>query len=157
MNDMEQEIIQQAGSPQSKLLHNTGGPRSRTRTEEVRQSMLLRGELTASTEIVCLRIPAEVTDPESWLLETARNEGFQNWEELGSFFILPKEKMLVTDHEGAGAGVTGPMERLRAALILARTNKYRYLPDGPMIFTRSRLERCIRLIEIDLNGFYEME
>lgn len=154
---MENELMDTGGFPQSGLLHNTGGPRSRTRIEEVSESVFQGGGRTVSAETFRLEIPPEAADPEEWLRHIALRQGFADWESLERFLVLPDRRMLAVETEVPPEAPVAPMAILRAALILARTNRQRYLPDGPRIFTRSRLSRCVRLIEIDLNAYYAMD
>ena len=145
------------GIPQSGLLNNSGGPRSRARTEDVRQSILKGGGGAHVTEAHHLDLPKEVTDPEAWLFEIAKKEGYRDWDLLASNLRLPRMKLLVVELNGDAPIDLRPMEILRTAFILAHTNGQRYLPEGPRIFTRSRLCRGIRLVDINLDAYYEMD
>lgn len=139
------------------LLHNTGGPRSRTRTENVERSAVSAPGMVGASETHFLQVPEWVADPESWLLLIARAEGFDGWAAAERFFHLPKKKMTVLVPEGPVEPAQGNLWILRTAMILARTNGQRYLPEGPAVFTRHRLDRCLRLVEIDLYGYYGMD
>jgi hypothetical protein len=154
---MEQENMWTTGIPQSGLLNNSGGPRSRTRTEDIRQSILKGGGGAHFTEAHHLDLPKEVTDPEAWLFEIAKREGYRDWDLLASNLRLPRMKLLVVELNGDAPIDLRPMEILRTAFILAHTNGQRYLPEGPRIFTRSRLCRGIRLVDINLDAYYEMD
>ena len=157
MKDMEQLNEHITGTRSHGLLHNTGGPRSRTRTENVQRSAVNAPGMAAASENHFLQLPEWVTNPESWLLQMAREEGIDGWEEAERLFILPRNKMTVTQPEGPVEPAQGNLWILRTAMILARTNGQRYLPEGPAVFTRHRLDRCLRLVEIDLNGYYGMD
>jgi hypothetical protein len=139
------------------LLHNSGGPRSRTRTEKVERSMISHVGIISHSEVLCLEIPDIISDPKIWLLELAFSEGFSEFENLDRELDLPRDKMVVTPVTDPVMPARTTREMLRAALILSRTNGQRYLPGGPCVFTRHRLNRTIRLVHINLNVYYEMD
>lgn len=142
----------------SKVLNNSGGPNSRTRSEHVKES-LLHGKGIAN-EIGCyyIDLPVHIHDIEKWLLMKAEEIDWKGWQEINAHISLPGEKLTVLPLNGTILrSCESTEEILKAALILSMSNQYCYLPDGPRIFTRSRLVRRIRLLKINIGHFYELE
>ncbi len=142
----------------SKALNNSGGPRSRVRSEPVKESFFAKGRVHSQTYSYGLHLPPDVDEPESWVLEMAKSLGWENWEEVRRQIILPPEKLLaLPDPDIILPKTPSVRETVEAAVILSLTGLYHYIPDGICVFTRARLERKIRLININTHQFYELE
>lgn len=142
----------------SPFLHNTGGPRSRVRSEEIRSDLL--GERNSETHggIVGVHLHHKTVAIETWLLRIGRQLGWQSMEEMMDAVGLLEEECLVlpASPDQALRRITNE-ETIRNALILAMAGLARYRPGSPLIFSRSRLERKIRLVKINLESYYEMD
>jgi hypothetical protein len=155
MNPIENDFQEPGGSS---LLNNMGGPISRVRTEKINSSLFDHPGMDGSREIHFLDVPEWEEDLEEWYLSIARKLHWNKWEEAlpslklpaGRWLILPARELL----KPTRVLLTG---KLRSAVILSKCNKSHYSPDSPMIFTRSRLERKIEMIRINLNSYYEMD
>lgn len=85
-------------------------------------------------------------------------ENLRDWKHLKNRFHLPAERLLVVPVSYVEMKEeTDDFHQLRTAIILSKCNNNFYLPDGPMIFSHHRLERHIKLVKINLNGYYEMD
>lgn len=142
----------------SSVFNNMGGPYSRSRTEPVSECYFSQNPGAVETGCYAFELPDRVNDIEAYLLDVARVAGLKGWRDIDRNILLPDEKMMVFP-------LTGEMyvpadtskERIRAALILSMSNSSCYIPDGPRIFTRARLNRKIRLMSIKIDEFYELE
>lgn len=155
---MDNEIQSDITGSVSTVFNNTGGPRSRVRSEIVYKSYL-----TVKTSVkvgyYAIDLPESVNDIEAWLLDMAEKIGWQGWEDISCRIGIPSEKLLVInepDNE-IQPHMTEKENIIRTALILSMCNNFFYLPEGPRIFTRSRLERKIKLTKINIENFYELD
>lgn len=154
---MEKEIKPGCSGGASNLLNNSGGPRSRVRSEAINESYLCAN--TAVHEgYYALDLPADV-NVETWLLSFADELGWKSWDQVIENIALPQVKLLVFDEPGYEAHIRcyDNIHVLTTAIILSMCNPFCYLPHSPRIFTRSRLERKIKLTQINLKSFYELE
>ena len=151
---MREELLYTGTQP---LLHNSGGPRSRTRTEAIERSVISRPEVLTSKECMYLQLPEGLSSPEEWLTELSRRAGFRRWQDADRSLDLPNQKMVVTKLTEPMLPVADPREILRMAMILSRTNSLRYLPAAHPVLTLHRLNRCLMLVHINLNVYYEMD
>lgn len=157
---MDNEIQSGITGSVSTVFNNTytGGPQSRVRAEMIHESYLT-GKTTVDAGSYAIDLPEYVNDIEAWLLDMAEKMGWQGWNDIGRRIGIPGEKLLVInepDHE-IQPHMTEKGNIIRTALILSMCNKFFYLPDGPRIFTRSRLERKIKLTKINIKNFYELD
>lgn len=153
------EKFQQKRSPRGSLMcNNTGGPRSRQRAEPIKRYFLAKKKALNDYGSFGIKIPEDIEDIEGWLLQIATQEGMQSWQEIIQKITLPNDKMMVIDlKDSSTPKIKSNLEILKDALILSRSNQFYYLPDGPHIFTKSRLTRRIRLININLKNYYELD
>lgn len=139
-------------------LHNTGGPRSRVRTEKLSLSIFDVKQMKSHHEVHELNVPPNITNIEEWVLTLCEPKAFVGWDDLAAQLNIPDERMLVipfvSPHHTQNYT---KMDMLRSAVILSKCNKNHYLPDSPMIFTRSRLHRRVELIKLNLNQYYELD
>ena len=141
----------------SSLLNNSGGPRSRVRSEAINETYL-----SANTAVhkgyYALDLPDDV-NVEAWLLSFADELGWKSWDEVINNIELPQVKLLVLDEPGCEAQIRyyDNIHVLTTAIILSMCNPFCYLPESPRIFTRSRLQRKIKLTQITIKSFYELE
>ena len=116
---------------------------------------------TTETIWIRLEVPHGVRSPEQWLDWVATSAGFASLEDADRALIsaseLPAKRMIVRPCIKIVAPVEDPKGTLLAALILARTNETRYLPDASPVFTRKRLDRTITLSHIELASYYGLE
>ncbi len=142
----------------SHVINNMGGPRSRARTERVSECYFSRSPGAVETGCYVFGVHESVNDIEAFLLDLARLAGFRGWRDIDRHIVLPDEKMMVFPLTGEGyVSADDPVEWIRSALILSMSNSTCYLPGGPRIFTRARLNRSIRLMSIKIDEFYELE
>jgi hypothetical protein len=146
------------GSSGLNHLSNTGGPHSRVRSENIKSSLFEGKGLKAHHEIHALTIPPAVTDIEKWVYDLYKPNRFSSWEAIEAELKLPAVSMLVVP---AGNRLNPPiysgLHMFRSAVILSKCNANRYVPDSPMIFTRTRLERNVELIVLNLHTYYELD
>ncbi len=155
MNAFE-EHIQTPGC--STLLNNMGGPTSRARTEKIKSSLFDIPGIGCTREMHMLDVPRDVVDIEHWLLAIALVLNWNTLEEALPHLDLPAGRWMIFPSEGNPAPFKSLLTRkLRSGIILSKCNKSHYSPDSPMIFTKSRLERKIEMVRINLNGYYEMD
>jgi len=142
----------------SSVFNNTGGPRSRVRTEPVSECYFSRSPGAVETGCYAFGVHDSVNDIEAFILDMARMAGLRGWRDINRNIVLPNEKMMVFPLSGETyVPADTPEEWIRAALILSMSNSSCYLPGGPRIFTRARLNRKIRLMSIKIDEFYELE
>ncbi len=155
MNPFENEIQNVGGSSH---LNNMGGPSSRARTEKISSSLFDHPGMNMTREVLFLDVPMWEDDLEAWYLSIARKLKWKSWEEAMSYLKLPSGRWLVLPAvDSRRPSRTLLVSKLRTAVILSKCSKSHYSPDSPMIFTRSRLEREIEMVRINLNGYYEMD
>jgi len=153
------EITLTENKRNDRLLHNTGGPRSRVRSEPVSSNFWTDGYMkpdTAPGYAYRIELPEEVEDVELWLLDIGTSLGWNGWEQIIPHLDLPTNNMIVLNMSGRLA-LKDSFQILRAGVILSRCNQQMYLPEGPMIFSRTRLTRLIELSEIKTSQFYELD
>lgn len=142
----------------SGMVHNMGGPRSRSREEKVNSDFLADNKLEHDAMDLYFFSCPEGADPESILLDLGEIIGLHGWKEINRTIGLPDKKLLVRPlNENVSGEDLSPAIVLRMAMVLARCNALWYLPDGPAIYTRSRLQRRIRLVEFNTEDFYELD
>ena len=161
MKQIEKERLKQQ---QSGLLNNMGSPRSRIRIEKIRSVFL-----DSKTDVVAtcqyeIHVPENLNDLEDWVLRLGKKIGLKNWQEIDNSIYLPKEKFIVVHSSSLFSridlerkNIDSIPEVISNAILLSKCNSVFYLPDGPRIFSRIRLERIVRLIKIDNNKFYELD
>jgi len=155
MNAFEENNLSPGSSA---MLNNMGGPRSRARTEKIKSSLFDIPGIGSTREMHMLDVPLEVVDIGNWLLALAHVLNWNTLEEALPHLDLPAGRWLIFPSQGSPAPFKSLLTRqLRSGIILSKCNKSHYCPDSPMIFTRSRLERKIEMVRINLNGYYEMD
>ncbi len=154
---MEKEIKPGSSGGASNLLNNSGGPRSRVRSEAINKSYL-SGKTAVHQGYYALDLPAD-RNLEEWLLSLAEELGWKTWDEVIKNIELPEVKLLVLDEPGFESHIHyhDNIHLLQTAIILSMSNPFCYVPDSPRIFTRTRLARKIKLTEIKIKSFYELE
>ncbi|NCC73584.1 MAG: hypothetical protein EOM06_09315 [Sphingobacteriia bacterium] len=156
---MTGNIIENTAVPCSQRnLHNTGGPRSRVRTEKILASIFDFEQMKFRYERHELIVPLEITDIEEWVISLYQPRIFTGWNNIVAGLKLPSDRMLVVPVESSPQLLkNSKLKMLRSAVILSKCNRNFYLPDSPMIFTRSRLHRSIELIKLNLDQYYEVD
>lgn len=161
---MKKETIRTHSSDASKNIHNSGGPRSRVRSEKIESDFIAKTEAVSSSEVYELILPKNEIDIEKWILDVGSTAGFKNLKKIIQAMKLPDENMIVQVQSRLPSEMEShlfnaqPVNRiLRNALVLSMCNNFSYHPDAPKIFTRKRLERRIKLITINLEKYYEMD
>ncbi len=137
---------------------NMGGPRSRVRTEPINSTLLTHDNYAEIKGTFSLHIPEDVYDIEDWILKLASEESLNGWQDINESIFLPTDRLILTHEPDKNTSESlSNYEKITAALILSKCNKFTYLPNGPRIFTRERLNRKIKLVKLNINQFYEME
>ena len=145
------------------LFSNTGYRRTYNKTDKVDADLFEKG--TAGSELdenilpVYVNVPEDVEDIEAWLLSLVKKEGYRSLKELFLHVDLPEKEAVVLQDE-IGISKTGNQETLdiiRNIIILSRCNLAGYTPGSPMILTRKRVNRCVKLVTINLKAFYELD
>ena len=155
---MEKEIKPGCSGGASNLLNNSGGPRSRVRSEAINKSYL-SGKTAVHKGYYALDLPPDIFNLEEWLLTLAEELGWTTWDEVIKNIELPAVKLLVLDEPGFESHIHyhDNIHLLQTAIILSMSNPFCYVPESPRIFTRTRLARKIKLTEIKIKSFYELE
>lgn len=104
-----------------------------------------------------IEIQEYVCDIESWLENLIRRAGWKNIEEALRKLPLPESRMMAFPGKRNRTTRDSPQSVALNAIILSKCNDSMYSPGSPMIFTRKRMTRCIKLIDINLNKFYELD
>lgn len=138
------------------MLHNSGGPRSRVRTELIDSNLLAENGMSISLGLIGVSVPDEVSDVEAWLRNTLHITS--EWNEVSRQCRLPDKRLMVfTEQEPGKPYQLDGTDLLHAVLILSKCSQHSYNPDSPFIFTKKRINRSIRLLEINYHAFYEMD
>ena len=155
---MEDQILQKEKVGSCSIFNNTGGPRSRVRSEPIKESFLTDKENAEEMGCYYIDLPEDIDDIELWLLNLSEGIGWHGWQEIDTNIILPLEKLIVFPVQENNIQMDVSVEGIiKAAILLSMSNQYCYLPDGPRIFTKSRLNRNIMLLKINIDKFYELE
>jgi len=156
---MTGDFIEKTATPCGhRNLNNTGGPRSRVRTEKISASIFDSEQMKLQHERHELIVPQEITDIEEWVITLYHPRAFTSWEDIAGRLKIPTVRMLVVPVESsAKKNKVSKLKMLRSAVILSKCNKNYFQPESPMIFTRSRLNRSIELIQLNLEQYYEMD
>jgi len=104
-----------------------------------------------------IEIPECLYDIESWLEKAVRGAGWKNIDEAMRKLPLPVNRMMVFPGKRNRPARNSLKNVVLNAIILSKCNESMYSPGSPMIFTRKRMTRCIKLIDINLNKFYELD
>lgn len=140
---------------------NMGGPRSRTRKEQVKSSLLGRRHGV----VRCPRIRTigfsidEHCDPVAIAYEALARAGCRSPEDLRTMFEIPREPCLVAPSAVPAGLRMGPYIEddvlLSEALVLGLCAKTMYDPRRPVVWTRASLSR--RLDMFRTGGFYALD
>ncbi|MEY2905490.1 MAG: hypothetical protein RJA52_1506 [Bacteroidota bacterium] len=107
-------------------------------------------DLILSKQELCLNIPAKA-NYQKWLFERGLDQFIEK-------APIPEKPMLVIPQ--AHSKINNPPgleDFLTTALILAKSGPTLYMPDNIPIFSESRLNRAIILIEINIEKYYELD
>jgi hypothetical protein len=137
-------------------LFNTGGPRSRTRTERIESSLLGQDEAAIRMPRV-LRVGLDYgdEDPLEAVHRLLGEAGINEPEMLKARCVTPTEPCLCRSNpdQSPVARVDGDLDRvLQQILILGLSTAFLYDPGRPLILTRASLTRCFDLYRGE--GFY---
>ena len=135
---------------------NSGGPRSRSRTERLTASLLGNDYFAVRCpRVIRLGLDFGGDDPLTAVHALLWEHGLQRAEQLREIFtpsqdtcicrLDPKPRRLVVAD-------ADPVEVLRQAMLLGLCTPWVYDPDLPVLWTRSSLSRCRELF--DGRGFY---
>ncbi|MFM8950768.1 MAG: hypothetical protein ACKOKB_08325, partial [Bacteroidota bacterium] len=133
------------------------GPRSIVKTEKVHESIFKDAKQSSNNETVSLQPPKKVLDFEKWMTKLMRDCGYKEWDEAVEDLNLPGKTMLLFPSLQHTETPTDKKTMLRTAIILSKSNSHRYWPHSPMIFTQNRLNRSVRMIEVNTNDYYGMD
>lgn len=134
-----------------------GAPMSRQCNQRVRADYFMSGNSGWSTGYFGMKIPGG-TDLQSWLEGELKKAGYKSWEDADAHLPRSHERALVYDRtDGGKAEALSPEMNVHCALVLGRCSQHFYQPDGPLILTRKRLQRQVRLLTIQTNDYYELD
>lgn len=137
---------------------NTDSGRQKTQSQPDTFSIFSECKIGSEHLTARLEVPDGVVDIDSWLLPIAEEvTGITNWIDICEWAGLPGKNMPVFPCGEECLPAKQPEDILRTALILSKCNDFRYLAEGPMILTRNRLDRGVRLMELNTRGFYELD
>lgn len=124
----------------------------------MKSSIFLEGDTGSVKFKARLEIPPSVADVNKWVFSLAKKvTGLHNWQEILVWANLPAGNFPVYAVDETEPPSQAPDDMLRSALILSKSNQWRYLANCSLIFTRKRLERNILLIEINTKAYYGMD
>ena len=135
---------------------NSGGPRSRSRTERLTASLLGNDDgAVRCPGVIRLGLDFGRNDPLAAVHALLWEHGLEHAEQLREMFKPSQDpcicrldprprRLLVSDAD--------PVEVLRQALLLGLCTTWLYDPELPVLWTRSSLSRCLELF--DGRGFY---
>lgn len=141
----------------SHVLNNAGGPASRKLSQDVYSDFLANAKVAKEEDIYYLAIPANVQDLTEWLTQLACQEGFANIDEASKKLPLPPFRSMVIEDKKIKPKKCARKKTLMMALVLAKSNQFLYNPEMPLVLTKSRLERRIRLVTIQQTSFYGLD
>jgi hypothetical protein len=137
-------------------LANSGGPRSRSRTERLAATVLGRDDGAIRCPRV-LRIGLDFGErsPLTWVRDLLTTCGFSDEHEARSVIVLPPEPYLCRPDPTPRPTPIEALHKdaaLYQALVLGLCTPWRYDPGRPVLWTRSSLTRQLELF--DGGGFY---
>jgi len=135
---------------------NTGGPRSRSRSERLYSTILGkdRGSVRCP-RVIQVALDFGAADPLEVVARLLEEAGIHDPEMLRGRFDVPREPCICqASRSPSSLSVEGGgrSEVLRQVLILGLSTSFHYDPGRPLLFTRTSLTR--RLDVYDARGFY---
>jgi hypothetical protein len=136
---------------------NSGSPSNRTHRQQIRATLLGRGE----GHIRCPRVYRLALwfgrlDPIDVMEKLLRRSRFSSPEELRQVFAIPGGRLIATPLPDCMAGlevqIAPPRQVLEQALMLGLCTQHMYDPGRPVLWTRASLLRGLELF--DPTGFY---
>ena len=135
---------------------NSGGPRSRSRSERLRASLLGNDDgAVRCPRVIRLGLNFGGDDPLAAVYALLLEQGLAHAEQLRDMFkpsedrcicrLDPKPRRLVVAN-------ADPLKVLHQAMLLGLCTPWVYDPKRPVLWTRSSLSRCLELF--DGRGFY---
>jgi hypothetical protein len=135
---------------------NSGGPRSRRRTERLTASILGKGDgVIRCPRVTRLALNFDGSDPLTVMHALLREHGLEHAEQLREVFNPSEDRcicQLDPRPRRLRVGDADPKKVLRQALLLGLSTTVLYDPQRPVLWTRSSLSRCLELY--DGGGFY---
>ncbi len=135
---------------------NSGGPRSRTRTERLQSTVLAkRGGVIRCPVTLPLALDFEGADPVATMYALLEQQGINSPEDLRALFQPLPASTLCRVNPGVlpiKVATASPEEVLKTALMLGLCTAWLYDPVRPVLWTRASLARAVELI--DGEGFY---
>ena len=135
---------------------NTGGPRSRSRTERLTASLLGNDDgAIRCPRVIRLGLDFGGADPLTVVHALLREQGLDHAEQLREMFESTQDPCICRldpDPRRLLVAKADPAEVLRQALLLGLCTTWLYDPGRPVLWTRSSLSRCLELF--DGRGFY---
>jgi len=154
-----------ANKPLGELL-NTGYRREYHKSDEIKSDYFNNDDNKNSSynhKDEMIKVSVSITDPqldiEEWVLQMVKAKGYKSIEAIVPCLNLPKQKYTVLDLNGVQEVANPPTQfaLIRNAIILSKSNHVFYDPASPLIFSHKRLHRSIKLININLTSFYELD
>ena len=135
---------------------NSGGPRSRSRTERLTTSLLGNNEgAVRCPRVIRLGLDFSGHDPLTAVHALLWEQGLEHAEQLRDMFEPSRDRCICRlDLKPRRLVVASadPLEVLCQALLLGLCTPWLYDPGRPVLWTRSSLSRCLELF--DGRGFY---
>lgn len=140
-----------------RVAQNTGGPRSRSRNERIRSTLLGHEEgpiVCPRKTSFCINFPRSCKDPVAFVEAILHAKGMASPEQLRGVFPIPPSPCVVSIWTHAPLPVNDD-EILHSALVLGLCTATFYDPGRPVIWTHASLKR--RLAFYDTEGFYALD
>lgn len=135
---------------------NMGGPKSRTRSERLRSTILGNDDgIVQCPRVIRVGLGFREADPLEVLDGLLREANVTDPEDLRSRYALPTEPCICRrDRKPRPLQVTAKSRDkvFRQLLILGLSTEFQYDPGRPLLFTRTSLTRRLELF--DGRGFY---
>lgn len=144
------------GGPPPAVLFNSGGPRSRTRTERLQASVLGASDgCIRSPQVRRLGLAFGTADPVETAWGLLEDAGLGDPEDLRELFALPREALIcraAPELQPAPIGGRPRRDELEDLLWLGLCTAWLFDPARPVLWTRASLTR--RLDVFHGEGFY---
>jgi len=135
---------------------NSGGPRSRTRVESIKSTLLGRDDgAIQCPRTLPLALDFGEADPVATIYALLEQQGIDNPEDLRSIFRPPATPSICRANpelRRIKVATAKPELVLKKALMLGLCTPWLYDPARPVLWTRGSLERRLELF--DGEGFY---
>ena len=148
------------------VLLNTGYRREYHKSDEIKSDYFNNDDNKTPSnnhKDETIEVSISITDPqldiEEWVLQMVKGVGLGSIAAIIPYLDLPKQKFTVIELKGVQEVANPPNQFaiIKNAIILSKSNHVFYDPASPLIFSHRRLHRSIKLININLTSFYELD